>query len=565
MAAYSVWILISLMSLSSALLIHQVRIPSNGTQITSQPVVMGNPPWNFVGSAASRCSETDYAWLKVTSSASQSSYLHVKGLNFSIPDNYPIASISVSVTRSGYSGTELRSSYHGIFTASEQHVSSFPQVDSWIGNNMTFHNIFNMTPADWRIGFSRNLTGADINSDDFGVLISVAGAATARLYCVSVDVMYQTPEITSAYLTTEALTTGLQVNNVDESSSSSEQARRMGPVIGASIGGAAGLLGLSAVAFFLMRRRKAVQLAELDVEMNKREDSKSQYGSVLQNGLTEYLSLPSLEGSQISKVVNYDDLHVLQTIGSGAFGVVSKALYRNTYVAIKQLVNNGNITERHMADFITELQVMLNLKPHPNVVGFIGVCASPTFCLVIEYMEGGSLIEVLQSNRELPQETLAKIVRGCAAGIQYLHQENCTHRDIAARNILLDKDLTPKISDFGLARMVEGEDEKKTVTFVGPLRWMAPESINNRKYSKRSDVWSFGILLIEVYTRSLPFPEMTPLEVATKISHFEMCPEAPSDAPKAIQQLVSECCRFDPNVRPDAGQICVKLDNSPLF
>jgi len=193
------------------------------------------------------------------------------------------------------------------------------------------------------------------------------------------------------------------------------------------------------------------------------------------------------------------------------------------------------------------------------------MCTTPSLCLVIEYMEGGSLLDFIMSDQEISLQTLAQITRGCAAGIAYLHKENCTHRDIAARNILLSENLVPKISDFGLARVVEGDDSKVTETSVGPLRWMSPESIRDRIYSKKSDVWSFGILLIEIYGRDTPFPDLRPVEVANLTAHYELHPTAPSEAPKIIHVLVEQCCRYEPVSRPDFSEICQKLESDSLY
>jgi serine/threonine protein kinase len=85
-------------------------------------------------------------------------------------------------------------------------------------------------------------------------------------------------------------------------------------------------------------------------------------------------------------------------------------------------------------------------------------------------------------------------VKGIAAGMLHLHNHNIIHRDLAARNILLSGTGDPKISDFGMSRILQKEEEGKTKTNIGPIRWMAPESLANQTYSKKSDVWSFGIV-----------------------------------------------------------------------
>jgi serine/threonine protein kinase len=93
-----------------------------------------------------------------------------------------------------------------------------------------------------------------------------------------------------------------------------------------------------------------------------------------------------------------------------------------------------------------------------------------------------------------PLDNKVNLVKGIARGMRHLHRHNIIHRDLAARNILLSSVGEPKISDFGMSRVLQQENEGQTVTNIGPIRWMAPESLANRVYSKKSDVWTFGIV-----------------------------------------------------------------------
>jgi serine/threonine protein kinase len=139
---------------------------------------------------------------------------------------------------------------------------------------------------------------------------------------------------------------------------------------------------------------------------------------------------------------------------------------------------------------------MVELPPHPNIVHMYGVSIDgPELVLILEYCDGGSLDKALFSRgRRIADEHKIRVVRGIAAGVYHLHKHNIVHRDLAARNILLTSRGDPKISDFGMSRILEKEEHGKTKSNIGPVFWMAPESIEKQVYSKKSDVWTFGIV-----------------------------------------------------------------------
>jgi predicted Ser/Thr protein kinase len=195
----------------------------------------------------------------------------------------------------------------------------------------------------------------------------------------------------------------------------------------------------------------------------------------------------SIKHSQIS----FADLVVEKEIGEGSFGKVCLGKWNSALVALKFCRKKGNIE-----DFMREAQIMIGLPPHPNVVQMFGVSIDgPEAVLILEYCAGGSLDSLLfDEHIDLSTEEMLRLIRGIAAGMFHLHKHNIVHRDLAARNILLTSGGEPKISDFGMSRVLEERNEGKTYNNMGPIRWMAPESIKQRVYSKQSDVWSFGIV-----------------------------------------------------------------------
>ncbi len=144
---------------------------------------------------------------------------------------------------------------------------------------------------------------------------------------------------------------------------------------------------------------------------------------------------------------------------------------------------------------LVNLIVTSGIPPHPNLVQTFGVSLDgPNPCIVLEYCGGGSL-DNLFGSENLSNEKRLDYALKIGYGLLHLHSRNIVHRDLAARNILLTNDGQPKISDFGMSRIVQEEAAKgRTKNMVGPLRWMSPENLKDRTYSLKSDVWSFGII-----------------------------------------------------------------------
>lgn len=208
--------------------------------------------------------------------------------------------------------------------------------------------------------------------------------------------------------------------------------------------------------------------------------------------------------------------------------------------------------------------------------------------MVMEFLPNGSLDSyvrhTLDEGRQVEPLVLYRIVRGVAQGMAHLASQGIVHRDLAARNILLDDAYDPRVSDFGFSRVVGSSGEGKTagtferivstfeyptshiifvfVANVGPIKWMPPESIKDKQYSEKSDVWAYGVLLSEVLTGHEPYLNMDLLEIAVKIRDELMTPipSLPPGSPAYIVELMERIFKRDPEERPTFSQVVRFLD-----
>ncbi|PRP74139.1 hypothetical protein PROFUN_06464 [Planoprotostelium fungivorum] len=268
-----------------------------------------------------------------------------------------------------------------------------------------------------------------------------------------------------------------------------------------------------------------------------------------------------------------EELQFSEVIGKGAGGTVYKGKWRGSQVAIK---NVRVESELETANTLGEIHIMKRLRPHVNVVQFLGVSLSPqdaTLCIVTQLCEGGSLYTLLHSSRDIPVQVLENVIKGVCAGLYHLHTEGITHRDLAARNILLDKSMEGKVSDFGLSRVNTEGGEAQTQTNVGPLkvnRITHIEMLNSAAYGARvptSLLWAFGVTLFEIYSRTEPYANYSPVETATrvvdKMNPLRLRP-TPNMSPE-MKRIFLSCFDVEPVSRPTFGQLSAELEQCTEF
>lgn len=248
-------------------------------------------------------------------------------------------------------------------------------------------------------------------------------------------------------------------------------------------------------------------------------------------------------------------------LGNGAFGVVYKALWRGTPVAVKKLMVM-QFTDAEVYNFKREASIMEKYSNHPCIVKFCGISTKfPHYCIVTEYMERGCVRDALADNPDLPWKTIVGMALDAAAGILHLHAEHIIHRDLALRNMLVGRDWRVRMADFGLARMMPKDTYAKTRGNIGAVRWLAPEVISKSVYSEKSDSYAFGIVMWELLTRGEePFADMTNvMEVALGIINEGLRPTVPRETPAEYAQLMSDCWAKNADDRPDFVQIHRRL------
>jgi len=235
-----------------------------------------------------------------------------------------------------------------------------------------------------------------------------------------------------------------------------------------------------------------------------------------------------------------------------------KQKWRLNDVAVKCLIKD-DLSDKDIEDFMGETNLMRSIRQHPNVANLVGVCEKP-LCLITEFYSRGSLFHFLHSKENMTIQLQHQIMKGIASGMFHLQSENVIHRDLAARNVLLSEDFTPKISDFGLSRIDLGSDDaNKTQSEFGPLKWMSPELLGEKIYGVKSDVWSWGVTMIEIITREVPYPNANAIQVSAKVVSRQLKPEIPSGTNKIIAELLEKCFDFDAEKRPDFAFICQQL------
>jgi len=281
--------------------------------------------------------------------------------------------------------------------------------------------------------------------------------------------------------------------------------------------------------------------------------------TVLTNSYNPYSF--SSEGMSKSNGQHYKiserDIKVIKRLGAGASSTVFKGfLYReNKFVAVKKI----NVFEREMRhQMLNDIKALCDASAVPGLISFCGayhVPESGQISIVLEYMDGGSLGDVLAKVHRIPENILSKITAKILIGLGFLHKKHMVHRDIKPANILLNLEGEPKITDFGISAFI---DSTLAVcnTFLGTVTYMSPERINNEQYSFPADIWSLGLALIECATGRYPYDaSVGPLQLMMEVLNEEVPVPMPGEFSPEFCDFIRQCMQKEPFRRPSCDQL----------
>eukprot|EP00887_Chlorella_sp_A99_P002040 scaffold18.g2040.t1 len=291
--------------------------------------------------------------------------------------------------------------------------------------------------------------------------------------------------------------------------------------------------------------------------------------------------------------LRFSDLKFKQPIGEGSFGKVYRAVWQGTPVAVKVLMAGGSGGGDYASSLTLRPEMLRRLEEeaglmasmrHPNVVSFYGIVTSPCACIVSEFCSRGSLTGFLRQAREDPRlgvqlswQRRLQIALDAALGMRYLHSRSICHRDLKSPNLLVDAQWKIKVTDFNLSRLMTGEGGAGGVATTGTLmglnpRWLAPELMMGERATPASDVFSYGVVMWEIATWSIPFEAVAnhftlPIEI---MAGARLAVPARQELPgpdnfafqglDAYLSLMQRCWAQEPQDRPSFQEVADQLE-----
>ncbi|KAK7264714.1 hypothetical protein RJT34_32324 [Clitoria ternatea] len=256
----------------------------------------------------------------------------------------------------------------------------------------------------------------------------------------------------------------------------------------------------------------------------------------------------------------WEDLTIGEQIGQGSCGTVYHALWYGSDVAVK-VFSKQEYSDDVILSFRQEVSVMKRLR-HPNILLFMGAVTSPQrLCIVTEFLPRGSLCRLLHRNTsKLDWRRRVHMALDIARGVNYLHHCNppIIHRDLKSSNLLVDKNWTVKVGDFGLSRL-KHETYLTTKTGRGTPQWMAPEVLRNEPSDEKSDVYSFGVILWELATEKIPWDNLNSMQVIGAVGFMNQRLEIPKDVDPRWASIIESCWHSDPTCRPTFPELLERL------
>ncbi|CAK4690795.1 unnamed protein product, partial [Aphanomyces euteiches] len=262
--------------------------------------------------------------------------------------------------------------------------------------------------------------------------------------------------------------------------------------------------------------------------------------------------------------IRYQDLNLKELVRQGHFGDAFRAEYKGKDVVAKTLRAQtfGESSDDIVQEFRHEATALSMFGHHPNIVPFVGASTdlSQPLALVTAYLPYGSLSQYLSKN-EMTIEQKQTVLKDAAAGLLNIHEGRFIHRDMATRNLLIDDHVHAKICDFGLCRRMDSYGGSHFESGVGPLKYMAPESMSPpHSFSYRSYAYSFGVLMWETFTEATPYNGLRGDEAAALVLEGKCLNACAEGIPAKYIKLMARCFSEDPSKRPSMTDIFNSLN-----
>ncbi|KAL4641274.1 tyrosine-protein kinase Mer [Arapaima gigas] len=269
-------------------------------------------------------------------------------------------------------------------------------------------------------------------------------------------------------------------------------------------------------------------------------------------------------------------LSIGKVLGEGEFGSVVEGHLKlqdgtSEKVAVKTM-KLDNFSQKEIEEFLNEAACMKDFH-HPNVIRLLGVCLDmssshfPKPMVILPFMKYGDLHSFLlrsrigDSQQYLPTQTLLKFMIDIALGMEYLSSKNFLHRDLAARNCMLRDDMTACVADFGLSKKIYSGDYYRQGRIAKmPVKWIAVESLADRVFTVKSDVWAFGVTMWEIASRGMtPYPGIQNHEIYDYLLEGHRLKQ-PADCLDELYNIMFSCWRTDPQDRPLFTELRIRLE-----
>ncbi|XP_071383813.1 receptor tyrosine-protein kinase erbB-2, partial [Centroberyx affinis] len=317
-----------------------------------------------------------------------------------------------------------------------------------------------------------------------------------------------------------------------------------GTSIAAAVGGVVLFFILLALLVFYLRRKKKLKKKETMRRLLQEHE--------LVEPLTPSGALPNQAQMRILKET---ELKKLRVLGAGAFGTVYKGVWapdgENVKIPVAIKVLRENTSPKANKEILDEAYVMAGVAS-PYVCRLLGICLTSTVQLVTQLMPYGCLLDYVRENKDrIGSQFLLNWCVQIAKGMSYLEEVRLVHRDLAARNVLVKNPNHVKITDFGLARLLDiDETEYHADGGKVPIKWMALESILHRKFTHQSDVWSYGVTVWELMTfGAKPYDMIPAREIPDVLEGGERLPQ-PLICTIDVYMIMVKCWMIDPDSRP---------------